>query len=392
MLDFNKLSTKISNITLRLTKDSQESQERLKYALEVWSNVLDDDKELGDKITSYIDKFPWGVARPLEPLNNITPLPDMKDLEKFTVVATDGSQISPSHHEISFCYLINVGLILYTYGTGDKTIQESEPYIYNIESDYSQRKQHHISVDDLIPIKRMLTEMSELVSLCKKAKERTYPSIALSDGTLINWSISNQMFTEEFQNQILGEYLQYLDEIKSLGVPICGYISNSRRNDVVNMLRVQICPYKTVDCENFCSEKEACSQIVPLYDRQIWEYLLNDGERSPIFASTSKILQKYKDHQICFFYINVGYEIARIEVPRWVIDDEYYLNLIHYIVYFQVKVGMGYPIVIAEAHNQAVIKGPDRAQFYAMLSRKMIDRNMKVLLSNKELKKRSGIV
>ena len=103
-------------------------------------------------------------------------------------------------------------------------------------------------------------------------------------------------------------------------------------------------------------------------------------------------MEKYKDHQICFFYINVGNdEIARIEIPRWVADNEDNLNLVHFLIYDQVQKGMGYPITIQEAHNQAVVKNADRMQFYSILSRKMINNNIKVALSNKEIKKRGGI-
>ncbi|MBC7473953.1 MAG: DNA double-strand break repair nuclease NurA, partial [Candidatus Sericytochromatia bacterium] len=298
------------------------------------------------------------------------------------------------HHEIAICYLINVGLIMYTYGTGEKAIQESEPFLYENDEDFSpaSKKTPSNFSEEVIAVKRMLAEMRELANLCRRAKERGHPTIAMVDGTLITWNITNQMWPEEYQMKILDKFLSILDEIKSLGVPVCGYISNSRRNDFINLLRVQICPYQEVDCEKTCSEKEACDEIVPLYDRQIWLNQLKAGQRSPIFASSAKILEKYKDHQICFFYLHVGKdEIARIEIPRWVADREEYMDLVHYITYDQVQKGMGYPIAIQEAHNQAVVKGPDRSQFYAMLSRRMVSNNLRVSLSNKELRKRGGI-
>lgn len=393
MLNFTKLSSKISDISLELSQESEASGKRLRKAMEILGLAIENDINLGERLTSNIDKFPWMVARPLEFLKDIVPLPDI-NLEKFSVVATDGSQITPSHHEIALCYLINVGQILYTYGTGEKPIQESEPFIYDSNNDFTvtSKKTPSNTSEEVIAIKRMLAEMRELAILCKKAKDRGHPAIAMVDGTLITWNITNQMWPEEYQMQILDKFLEVLDEVKAMEVPICGYISNSRRNDFVNLLRVQSCPHPEIDCENLCAKKEACDEIVPLYDRQLWLNQLKKGDRSPIFASSAKILEKYKDHQICFFYINVGQdEIARIEIPRWVADNKYYMDLTHYIVYDQVQKGRGYPISIQEAHNQAVIKGSDRAQFYSMLSRRMINDHLKVSLSNKELKKRGGI-
>lgn len=393
MLDFTKLSSKISNISLELSQESESRKNRLIRAIQVHNEAIENDVKLGEKLVHYIDKFPWMVGRPLERIDGIKDLPNL-GIDKFTVVSTDGSQITPSHHEIALCFLINVGLIMYTYGTGEKPIQESEPFIYESDEDefaISKKTPSNFS-EDVIAIRRMLAEMRELKNLCQKAKDRGHPTIAMVDGTLITWNISNQMWPEEYQDRILQKFLTILDEIKELGVPVCGYISNSRRNDFVNLLRVQLCPYKEIDCENLCAEKEACDEIVPLYDRQIWLKKLAVGQRSPVFASSAKILDKYQSHQICFFYINVGKdEIARIELPRWVTDDEKSLDLVHFLVFDQAQKGMGYPIVIQEAHNQAVVKSSDRAQFYSILSRKMINSNMTVSLSNKELKKRGGI-
>src|SRR4051812_49169435 len=108
MLNFTKLSSKISTISLELSEESEASGKRLIRSLEILEDAVENDHILGERLTSNIDKFPWMVGRPLEQLKNIVPLPEMKDLDKFTVVATDGSQITPSHHEIALCYLINV--------------------------------------------------------------------------------------------------------------------------------------------------------------------------------------------------------------------------------------------------------------------------------------------
>lgn len=393
MLDFTKLSAKISAISVDISNESNLRTKRLNKAIETYNLASKNDIALGEKVTQYLDKFPWMVGRPLEQIKTICDLPKL-DITKFTVVSSDGSQIMPNHHEISMCYLINVGLILYTYGTGEKPIQESEPFVYDSDkTNYDTSKKYPSNFsEDVISIQRMLKEIEELKNLCIKAKDRGHPTIAISDGTLINWSINNQMWSEEYQNMITEKFLAQLDEIRALGIPVCGYISNSRRNDFINYLRVQLCPHEEVNCEKLCNKKEACDEIIPLFDRQIWLTQLKDGQRSPIFSSSAKILEKYKDHQICFFYLNVGNgEIVRIETPRWVADDEKNLDLLHYIIYDQVQKGQGYPIAIQEAHNQAVVKNADRMQFYSILSRRMINSHLKVSLSNKEIKKRGGI-
>jgi len=390
MINFEKLSSKISSLTLEISKESYNSNIRLDKALNLYEKAMNNDIKLGEIISNNIDKFPWAVARPLELMSNIKDKP-INFVEKYSVVSTDGSQIAPNYHEIAACYLINIGKILYTYGTGDKPIQESEPFIYENDKKFFPFANISIS-DDIIAIKRMLVEIEQLALLCKNAKEKNYPAVAIIDGTLIAWTITNQNLTLEAQEEILKFFLDKINHIKELEIPLCGYISNSRRNDFVNLLRLQLCPFDEKDCKNNCSDKEKCDEIIPLYDRQIWSRKLKVWQRSPIFVSTAKIIDKYDDNQICFFYINAGNsEIARIEIPRWVADNDYYIDLIHYVICEQIEKGRGYPIAIQEAHNQAVVKNSDKLQFYSMLSRKMINNNLKVSLSNKELKKRSGI-
>ena len=58
--------------------------------------------------------------------------------------------------------------------------------------------------------------------------------------------------------------------------------------------------------------------------------LLEDGERSALFISPSKIVrERYGDHRVHFFYLRVDDEIARIEIPQWVAENDALLNLTH---------------------------------------------------------------
>ena len=52
-----------------------------------------------------------------------------------SVAATDGSQIFPDRHEISACFLINIGYILLHYGTGEKPLMSSKPRLYYREEE-----------------------------------------------------------------------------------------------------------------------------------------------------------------------------------------------------------------------------------------------------------------
>jgi hypothetical protein len=50
--------------------------------------------------------------------------------------------------------------------------------------------------------------------------------------------------------------------------------------------------------------------------------------------------------------------------------------------------GRGYPVCLAEAHEQAVVKGPDRDFFYHVLQKVGIEQKQHYVVSQKSLKKR----
>jgi len=102
-------------------------------------------------------------------------------------------------------------------------------------------------------------------------------------------------------------------------------------------------------------------------DRQLFDDIggLAPGARSPVYRSGSRILKEYvarggPELEICFFYVNNGREIARVEAPRYVTDNPAHLDLVHAVVLDQCVLGRGYPVVLQEAHELAVIDMEDR--------------------------------
>jgi hypothetical protein len=53
-----------------------------------------------------------------------------------------------------------------------------------------------------------------------------------------------------------------------------------------------------------------------------------------------------------------------------------------------VKKGYGYPVVVAEAHEQAVVKGADREFFYHLITKFGIEQRRRTVTSQKSSKKR----
>ncbi len=107
----------------------------------------------------------------------------------------------------------------------------------------------------------------------------------------------------------------------------------------------------------------------------------------------SKILPMYGANQwTAFFYLNVGREVARIEIPNWVAGDASLIDLVHGVCLDQATKGRGYPVALAEAHECAIVKGADRQAFLNMLRRVLVKYERPVARSQKSLAKRTRAV
>ena len=111
--------------------------------------------------------------------------------------------------------------------------------------------------------------------------------------------------------------------------------------------------------------------------------------RSIVFSNHSSISAYYPSHlRPFFFYVHTGNEIGRVEIPSWMAQDEKMVDMVACVVIDQCIKGGGYPVALAEAHEQAVVKGPDREFFYHFLQKMGMERNHTQFISCKSLRKR----
>lgn len=309
--------------------------------------------------------------------------------KEITVIATDGSQIFPDHHEISSCYLINTGYVVIHYGTKEKPLMEQEAILYYKDHDlFEQVNGRKISVNTtIVSARRGILEMEKLTLLLLDNSARKH-ILGLVDGTLILWSLEGS--APDFRDKILKSFITYMDKLRDKKIPLASYLSRPRTNDFSNSLRVGLCPEKKVSCDR-CPYKDQlflpCSPVEGITDAMLFKGVLKEGERSPLFESSSGIISHYGEHKILFYYMHTGQEIGRVEIPVWVAKNEELLNLTHSVIYDQVKKGGGYPVVLSEAHEKAVIRGTDREIFYRMISDSLVEEKIPVTMSAKKASK-----
>ncbi|MGF1513223.1 MAG: DNA double-strand break repair nuclease NurA [Elainellaceae cyanobacterium] len=395
MLDLAKLAHQMRDIGQHLSEESAATRKRLERTQALFNEAIARQSELFQLRQEWDERLIFTSGIPTEPLTlrqAIAAAP-----AAHTVLATDGSQIAPSHHEIAYCYLINVGRTALHYGQSRYPLLDSLPEVVYRPEDLYQSHQWGVRTDEWMGYRRTVSEAVVLSELAAAIEPASLPVLAMVDGSLVYWFLDT--LPEGAQDQLLPPILAAWDQLRDRGIPVVGYISATRSSESLNFLRLHTCPYDQPDCQRHCAKtpstrqiKPPCQVFSPLRDAALWGQVLSPGQRSPLWRGGASILRRYGDHHIYFCYLHVGSEVARLEMPAWVVEDADLLDWALTLTVAQVQKGYGYPVALAESHNQAVVRGGDRLQFFSLLEREMIRAGLKNIgTSYKEARKRGSI-
>jgi hypothetical protein len=397
MLDLAKIAGQIPGISQHLKRELIASGKRLEYAEDLQRQAAKIQAELIQQQTDFGDRLIFAAATPIEPLDQCFEIPPAP--YSHSVFATDGSQISPSHHEIAYCYLINIGQIMLHYGQSLHPLLDSLPEVFYKTEDLYISRQWGIRLEEWMGYRRTVSEAEMLAEMAcnwvlPPGEHHDVPNLALVDGSLIYWFLDG--LPVEARDQILPPILAAGERLRATKIPMMGYVSASRSTEGLNFLRLHTCEYEHPNCVVNCGdlfEKYPCQKIDSLRDSTFWGNRLQPGQRSPLYRSNLRILDLYEEAQrVHFCYVNVGAEVARIEVPAWVAEDQALFDQSLSIMLAQVQKGYGYPVALAEAHNQAVVRGGDRARFFGLLEQQLIRAGLRNIgTSYKEARKRGSI-
>lgn len=342
-------------------------------------------------------RFPWLVATPYGSLSGvIIPPPAPAD---FCVIGVDASSIPPDRHSSIRFYVLNVGYAILTYGDHSAAILDAESQLYFLDEDlYLFPGKRDVPIDGVLLNARMeLASLHILQELIQAQITRPLgqhlPTAALRDGPLILWTLQNE--SQQVQDKLLYGFLAAMSSLRQCGIPLAGYISYTDSRDVANSLRVWLCqgvPNECEHCEN--SARDLCLALAKIRDRDLFNFLA-PGERSELFASSSQILERYSEHRVDFFYLNVGGEIVRVEVPHWVGAHRELLDFLHAAICDQCRRSPGfppYPPALLEAHEQAVITATEKRLIEEMVERAVGQHGQIVIRSAKDdSKRRRGV-
>ncbi len=369
MLDRSLLLKELDQVARILFEDNSQS---VTIALHAWQAIVADSL-FAHKVKGWHAPLPvpsWDGQ--LDEAVSIAPL------KKYHVISVDGSQIYPDRHHGVRCYLINVGAVTLHY-TAIKPVEfYNVPYVF---ADTENEQNVELSTE-LVNGKRQELELSsgvQLADVLQKSLPDAAPMLLLFDGSLIFWHLEakNNLFKELF----FSRYIASLFDLYRKKIPCASYISAPKSRELVNLIKLHL-------CNGNVANQESYKEVERLVDTTIASFFIAQGERTGVFKNHASISEEYPEvvHPY-FFYLHVGTEIGRVEIPAWIAHDVALTDQIASIIYDQCLKGRGYPVALAEAHEQAVVKGPDRDFFYHLIAKMSLERKRKMGFSQKMLKK-----
>lgn len=378
MLDINALHKQFAGFGQYQKQERDRKADLLQRAVDIYENYDVATFQPAEKPAGRPDAL---FAFPLEQPKAI--YDPVERPQEITLVATDGSQIYPDRHVEPLCYLLNVGRIAFQYGTTEEPWMDAVPYLYFKGQDLDAESGIRMEVfgPDIVSAKRDELELRQLVELAKQVRIAGRPILAVADGTLVKWSLK-KLQKPELEEELLGQFFEALEVLRDEAIPICSYISMPGSAEYVTYLAKHM---SGVEVEE--------ASVAGLADRVFFKDVLQPGQRTGVFESVSRVVELYpEDQKICYFYIHMpaGYdasEIARVEFPKWVANEPALLDLIQATLLSECKKGNGYPVILSEAHEHAIIRGPERTQFYMMIEQEMQKERLDIEQSSKKRSK-----
>ena len=322
---------------------------------------------------------------------NLSDIFSVSDINSgYSVIAVDGSQVYPDRHiSGAGCFLVNTGGVHFSYGSTESTAKLfSQPSLF-LPYELMKEMEDLSFTRDIVDLKREELELFVAAQKAEEAKNNGEKVICLFDGTIIFWPLEG--VAEELKEFFLERYLSSLESLYQNKIVCGGYISMSKSRELVNLIKLNLCRFdiaKCIECHRDHDEFP-CKQVDRILDTHVAKFFITPFHRTIVFYSTSKIVKLYPEHlKPAFVYLDVGSEIVRIEMPKWVAEDEKALDFLCAVAIDQARKGQGYPVCLAEAHEQAVVKGVDREFFYHLIQKVGIENNRSITMSRKSLKKR----
>lgn len=360
-LNFQQLYEKIHQIGQEAPARRESLDALQRHARELFTAWADRGEALRDKVERARQQEPTlrcavpSAARldgRCDPPPGATPL---------SLIAADGSQITPDRHAAVLYSLVNVGAVSLRTGSGEAPEIHTDSLLLYDEEIYTETGM--LSVE-AIELQRDIAERRKLLEL---ARQVPAPVLALTDGPVELWGAKGG--DQDAYRRNLEIHKSILSQLQEQGVIVAGYVDKPGADLVVRTLEIAL-----LSSDEEYGNLRRLHPLRGVTDRWLFAGLLEAGQRSAVFGLQSVSASHYTGSlALGFFYLNVGSgshpALVRVEIPRWVADDGRQLDLLHGALLEQCQV-MGarpYPYILHRAHEVAVVKLEEKEQIGQML-------------------------
>ncbi len=392
-LDLVRVAEQMPALLGRLGAERSRGRERLQAARAVLARQAGDPAAWTARVQAAQTR--WPLALPLNErvdTGYTAPPPPAS----YTALAVDGSHIDVDRHAAAGCYVLNLGWSGIFYGVPLAPVLDSRAELQPSTMTLIQRDEEDASREDVIrgEVLSLLRGVRELALLAELTADlpRDLPQVALLDGNLGLWNVTQAPISRRLRERLIrgeGGLLPALNALRALAtgrsLAFGAYTSAAGTADVVHALRAAACPMDDVACTRcpgLSRPERPCDAVGLGTDAELFRAVLAPGERSALFQARSKAFLRpgetttmpwyeAEGHTVAFFYLRLDDEVARVELPLWAANDPEQVELLHAVLLDQCRKGPGYPVVLQEAHEQAVITTVDRQSFAALLEREL---------------------
>ena len=313
-------------------------------------------------------------------------------IEGITTLAVDGSQLLPWRDASIPVALVQVGFFANPHMRGRPYTKDVRLEVLAPEEIMEESKNEHKEADSYpysdmqVTFRRYLLEVDTLCAQmeqfaqARKAGDPAYSPVVFFDGSLVvSFAL---LMPSPYRERYIQSAVALLRTSEELRVPLIGYIDTSYARDVITMLRRLdiVAPHPVLrDTKN-------------VHDALLWKGKLAWGDRTPaMICARGDILEDYGEYRekvaFCYLQTSNGQAPARLEFPRWLIDDGILEPVMDVVRAEVIAGGNGYPYAIETADAVAVISMQDRAEFYMQFQEFIERQGMKFTFSRKAASK-----
>jgi hypothetical protein len=414
-LDLVRIAEQMPALMSRLVEERARGRERLRAARSALSRWAADAAAWRLRLEAARTRWPLALPLAERADRGYRPPPCPA---AYAALAVDGSHIDVDRNAPAPCYVLNLGWSAIFYGVDRPPELDSHAELQPATAALVEWDEEDASREYAIrgEVLSLLRGVRELALLAERAAllPPDLPQVALLDGNLGLWNVAQAPISRHLRERFIrgeGGLLPALTTLRALAgarpLAVGAYTSAAGTADVVHALRVGTCPLEEVACTR-CPRQppvhgapaappaaaagwrgspaagyaRPCDVVGVGTDAELFLALLAPGERSALFLARSSaflrpdaagepLWYEAEGHAVAFFYLRVADEIARVELPLWVAQAPERIGLLHAALLDQCAKGPAYPVVLQEAHEQAVITTVDRLSFAALLEREL---------------------